>query len=113
MPIPDLERKRVEDLLVNFCDRIPAHIRPKLTNEFVFKGNAVELYERRPRYDDRTQHTESKYARLVYSPGSGAWGLRWRDRHGKWHLYKGFEDGHAFADLLVEVRRDPTNIFFG
>jgi len=48
MPIPELERRRVERALETFCERVPLHIRPELTYEDWFRGKAVTLLDRRP-----------------------------------------------------------------
>jgi len=43
MPIPELERRRVERALENFCERVPVHIRRELMFEYRFRGDAVTL----------------------------------------------------------------------
>jgi hypothetical protein len=113
MPIPELERRRVERALDKFCDRVPPAIRPELTYEYQFRGNAVVLLERRPHFQDRKRHTEHVFAKFVYSPTVGGWSLKWRDRNGRWHAYEGFKDVTQFRDVLREVEADPTCIFFG
>ncbi len=113
MPIPELERARVERALAKFCDRVPEAIRSKLTYEYRFRGNEVILLERRPRFDDRTRYTALSVARFVYSPTVGGWSLKCSDRHGRWHAYEGFQHVPHFRDLLREVEADPTGIFFG
>ncbi|HEU4561744.1 MAG TPA: DUF3024 domain-containing protein [Longimicrobium sp.] len=113
MPIPDLERRRVERALDQFCERVPAEIRHLLQYEYRFNGNAVILVERRPSFRDPAVFTELPVARFVYSPSIGGWSLRWRDRRIRWHRYEGFENRPTFGELLDEVKRDPTGIFFG
>jgi hypothetical protein len=113
MPIPELERARVERALDKFCDRVPAAIRSDLTCEYRFRGNTVVLLERRPHFRDRARHTEHLFAKFVYSPTVGGWSLRWSDRNGRWHAYQGFQDVPHFRDVLRDVVADPTGIFFG
>ena len=113
MPIPELEMARVKRLLDKFCDRIPLHIRPQLSNLYRVRGNSVVLIERRSYFLDRRRHTEHQFAKFVYSPTMGAWSLRWRDRNGKWHPYDGFEKVPHFRNALAEVASDPTGIFLG
>jgi DUF3024 family protein len=84
-----------------------------LAYEYLFRGNAVFLSERRPYFQDRTRHTDDVFAKFVYSPATGGWSLKWRDRNGRWHAYKGFEDVPHFRDALHEVDNDPTGIFLG
>jgi hypothetical protein len=113
MPIPELERRRVERALDRFRERVPVEIRDQLRYEHRFSGNAVLLVERRPSFRDPAVFTELAVARFVYSPTIGGWSLRWRDRHSRWHRYEGFENRPTFQELLDEVQRDPTGIFFG
>jgi hypothetical protein len=113
MPIPELERRRVQRALDKFCDRVPPKIRSELTYEYQFRGNAVFLAERRPHFQDRNRHTEHVFAKFVYSPTVGGWSLKWRDRNGRWHAYGGFEDVPHFRDILHEVETDPLGIFLG
>lgn len=113
MPIPELERRRVERALDKFCDRVPPAVRSGLTYEYRFRGNAVVLLERRPHFQDRKRHTEHPFAKFVYSPTIGGWSLKWRDRNERWHAYEGFEDVAQFRDVLREVEADPTCIFLG
>jgi Protein of unknown function (DUF3024) len=113
MPIPELERRHVERALDRFRERVPVEIRDKLWYEYRFDRNAVVLFERRPSFRDPDVYTELPVAKFVYSPTVGGWSLRWQDRHSRWHRYEGFENRPHFGELLAEVRRDPTGIFFG
>ena len=113
MPIPELERARVERALDRFCDRVPAAIRWELSYEYRFRGKAVVLVERRPHFQDRSRHTEHAFAKFVYSPTVGGWSLKCSDRNGRWHAYEGFQDVPRFLDALREVEADPTGIFLG
>ena len=113
MPIPELERARVERALDKLCDRVPAAIRSDLTYEYRVRGNTVVLLERRPHCRDRARHTEHLFVKFVYSPTVGGWSLRWSDRNGRWHVYQGFQAVPHFRDVLREVVADPTGIFLG
>jgi hypothetical protein len=113
MPIPELERARVERALDKFCERVPPAIRKELSYEYRFRGNEVVLIERRPDFQDPTRHTEHPFAKFVYSPTIGGWSLKWRDRNLRWHPYEGLQDVPHFRDVLREVEADPTGIFLG
>ncbi len=113
MPIPELERHKVERALTAFCDRVPLHGRSQLAYEYRFRGNAVTLLESRAHYVDASKRTVCAIAKFAYSPTVGAWSLKWLDRNERWHTYQGFERVPQFRDLLREVETDPTGIFFG
>lgn len=113
MPIPELEQARVERALAKFCDRVPPGARAELVYEYRFSGNAVVLVERRPHFQERGRYTERSFAKFVYSPTVGGWSLKWSDRHGRWHVYDGFQNVAHFRDVLREVEADPTGLFLG
>lgn len=114
MAIPDIERKRVEKALDEFCDRVPLRARDQLAYEYKFRGNAVAVYERRPPWDGRGREwTSHSVAKFNYDPKKQNWTLQWADRNSRWHNYEGYEGVRQFQDLVDEVNRDPTGIFFG
>lgn len=113
MAIPELEMRRVEAVLATFCDRVPPHARSQLWYVWKVRGNALTLAECRPHFLDKSRTTENPFARLVFDPASHTWSLRWCDRNGRFHAYEGFQGVRRFEDLLAEVDRDPTGIFFG
>lgn len=41
------------------------------------------------------------------------WSLYWRDRHLKFHEYDFVEPTSHIDELIEEVKRDPTGIFWG
>jgi hypothetical protein len=43
----------------------------------------------------------------------GVWTLYWRDSDGGWHVYRDIPPTATIDDLLREVDRDPTAIFWG
>lgn len=113
MAIPELERERVARALGRFCDKVPEHVRDKLTHDFRFVRSDVELFERRPDFRDRGRFIECTVAKFRYNAKRGSWTLFWADRNLRWHSYEGFVDRRNFLDLLREVERDPTCIFWG
>jgi hypothetical protein len=113
MALPELEAKRVEAELKRFCERVPAHVRRELWYKPVIRGNVVTLSECRPYFRDPTQTTEHAFARFKFDAAKVRWSLHWADRNGRWHKYEGFESVRSFPDLIAEVERDPTGIFFG
>lgn len=105
MLIPELELAGVKGALDMFCDRIPLHLHPELTNLYRFKGNSVVLIERRPSFRDRTRHTEHEFAKFVYNQRAGRWSLRWRDRNATGTPTMGSRTCPIFATCWPRWRR--------
>ncbi len=113
MAIPELEQVRVTRALRSFCDKVPSEIRDRLTHDFRIAGSDVELFERRPHYRERERYVEHIVAKFRYTSTHRSWTLFWADRNGRWHRYENFVDRRNFLDLLQEVEKDPTGIFWG
>ena len=114
MAVPDFELRRVRALLAQYCEaRVPAHVSHKVTMGFSVRGNAVTLFERRPRFNAPKEWLEHGVARFRYNATTGTWSLycMWRDL--KWHGYRSRGPAKRFETLLNEVHADPTGIFWG
>lgn len=57
--------------------------------------------------------TRLPVARLHYTKASCTWTLYWRDRNSKFHVYDLIRPADNIAELLAEIDRDPTGIFWG
>lgn len=113
MAIPGLERERAARALRRHCDKVPLEIRDQLTKDYRFVRSDIELFERRPHFRDRERHTEHVVAKFRYNAKRGSWTLFWSDRNLRWHAFEGFEDRRDFLELLREVEKDSTCIFWG
>ncbi|WP_269083384.1 DUF3024 domain-containing protein [Mycolicibacterium obuense] len=51
-------------------------------------------------------------ARLRYTATTNTWILNWRDRNLKFHRYDLLDPSPHIEDLLTEIDRDPTAIFW-
>lgn len=111
MALSEFDRKRTERLLDEFSRRrVPAHLRDQIRLGWAFRGDTVTLFEARPLLRNPAQWAESKIAQFR-RVGQG-WALHWQDRNGRWHAYQGLAPGRL-EQLLAEVDRDPTGIFWG
>ena len=52
-------------------------------------------------------------ARPRYTQATRMWTLYWRDRNLRFHRYDQLEPSPDIDDLLTEIHRDPTAIFWG
>lgn len=75
----------------------------------------VTIVECRPPLPDDmgAEWTRLPIARLRYTKATGLWSLWWRDRNLRFHAYDLVAPSATVEDLLAEVDRDPTAIFWG
>ncbi|WP_210776907.1 DUF3024 domain-containing protein [Micromonospora sp. U56] len=60
-----------------------------------------------------SEWTRLPVARLRYTKSTGTWTLYYRDRNLRFHRYDLAPPTSNMADLLDELDRDPTAIFWG
>jgi hypothetical protein len=95
--------------------RVPAHVRDQIRVEADVAERHVTIVECRPpwRADMGAEWTRFPIARLRYTKSTGLWSLYWRDRNLRFHQYDRVPATASVEDLLAEVDRDPTAIFWG
>jgi hypothetical protein len=114
MPLSEFTQRLVEKKLAKYCSgRIPEHSRHQVKLTYKIRGNSVTLIEERPYFRDPSTWTQSPVAQFRFDGQTKKWSLYCSDRNGKWHLYGRMKPSSDFDDLLREVDRDTTGIFWG
>ena len=114
MSLSEFTRKLIETKLTKYCEhKIPMHARDKIKLVFSIRGNNVTLFETRPYFHNPSIWTEVPVAQFRYDNKSNKWTLYCADRNSKWHLYTEAKPSGKVDDLLKEVDRDSTGIFWG
>jgi hypothetical protein len=95
--------------------RVPAQLRDQVRVEADVAERHVTIVECRPpwRADVGAEWTRFPIARLRYTRSTRLWSLYWRDRNVRFHEYNRVPAAARVEDLLAEVDRDPTAIFWG
>jgi len=110
--LPETDVARVQ----RWCrDRVPEHVRDEVRVEVDVAERHLTIVECRPpwRADVGAQWTRFPIARLRYTKTTGVWSLYWRDRNLGFHAYDLVSATASIEELLSEVDRDPTAIFWG
>ena len=107
----------VEDVLP-LCDfHVPAIVRRGELLLTASTGGQVPGLARRLREALAEQFgpewTSFPIARLRYTAADKSWTLYWRDRNLRFHIYDLLAPSNRVDDLLNEIDRDPTCIFWG
>jgi len=94
---------------------VPEHASHHVRVECQVALRHLTIVERRApwRPDLRTEWTSFPVARLRYTAADKSWTLYWRDRNLRFHIYESLEPPDGIGDLLNEIDRDPTRIFWG
>ena len=64
-------------------------------------------------HGDEGEWSTLPIARLRYTATTRTWALYWRDRNLRFHLYDLVTPSPHVEDLLAEIDRDSTGIFWG
>jgi hypothetical protein len=112
MPLPELDVARAQ----RWCAaRVPEHARHQVRVECELAPRHLTIVERRApwREDYGPEWTSLPIARLRYTAADRSWTLYWRDRHLRFHIYDRLAPSRRIEELLTEIDRDPTCIFWG
>jgi hypothetical protein len=112
--LTDLQQAEARRLLEPVC-RLPADpaVRARLMIGYRFEGPAIVLFESRPRFLRPDEWGEEAVAKFRYVASRRHWQLFCMHRDLKWHRYEILPEAESLAELVTEVRRDPTGIFWG
>lgn len=112
MALPELDIARVQ----RWCAaRVPEHALHQVRVECQATLRHLTVVERRApwRADLGPEWTIFPIARLRYTATDKTWTLYWRDRNLRFHHYDRAAATARVEDLLDEIERDPTSIFWG
>ena len=113
MALPELDVARVQ----RWCAaRVPGHARPPSPRRVPGRPTTTS---RSPsgappgaRTSGRNEPASRSRACATTTAGK-SWALYWRDRNLRFHIYDLLAPSNRVDDLLTEIGRDPTCIFWG
>ena len=112
MTLPELDVARVQ----RWCAAgVPEHARHQVRVDCEVAPRHLTIVERRApwREDFGPEWTAFCIGHLRYTAADKSWTLSWRDRNMRFHRYEPMAPSHRLEDLLTELDRDPTCIFWG
>ncbi len=112
MALPELDVARVQ----RWCaSRVPERARHQVRVQCQVAPRHLTIVERRApwREDLGPEWTSLPITRLRYTAAEKSWTLYRRDRNLRFHLYDPIAPSPRIDDLLAELDRDPTRIFWG
>lgn len=115
MALSEFQLKRCEKLVAEFIQgrRPPPHLRDKVDLTFRIGGQSIEIFELRPRWDDKSKVLECPIAKATYIKREGSWKVFWPRADMKWHSYPPAPKVASVEQFLDLVHNDDHNCFFG
>jgi hypothetical protein len=110
--LPELDVVRVQ----RWCaQRVPQRVRDQVRLDCdVASGHLTIVECRAPwREDLGPEWTRFPIARLRYTKTTKTWRVYWRDRNLRFHAYDRIRPSASINDMLAEIDRGPTGIFWG
>ncbi len=115
MALSEFQLKRCEKLVAEFIQmrRPPPHLHDKVDLTFRISGQSIEIFEIRPRFDDKSVTLECPIAKATYNKREASWKVFWPRADMKWHRYKPRPEVKSVEEFLDIVQKDEHCCFFG
>jgi len=115
MALSEFEQKKIEKTVREYVEkhRPPAHIRDEVDLSFRVKGQSVEIFEIRPRWDNPSVKIEESVAKATYLKAKRNWKIFWQRADLKWYRYDPVPDVKTIEQFLYVVEKDQYSCFFG
>lgn len=112
--LSEFQEREARKLLAPLCE-VPddAHVRSQVRKGIRVDGTTIVLFESRPRVDHPAEWMEHPVAKFRYVKSRHVWLLHCMFSDLAWHRYEPLPEAASLAELVDEVRRDPTCIFWG
>ena len=109
--IPDLDLRKIHKYEARV---VPPDFQDQIRMEVDIRGKTVTTVEcRLPwREDFGPEWTRQGVARMKFDTANNEWTLYWSDRNSRWHIFDLISPG-SIDEILEEIERDRTNIFWG
>ncbi len=110
--VPDIDLARVRQ----WCQKkVPARVRDKVRVECEASGRDLTIIELHavPESGADQEWLRHPVARLRYMKSRGIWRLYWGDSNDRWHEYPDLPWARDVREVLAEIDRDPTALFWG
>jgi hypothetical protein len=113
--LPELDRQRILRWADSRNKALPERAVGQIRYEVDLTATSATILECRPpwRADFGPDWTRFPIARLRYTKTQNKWSLYWRDRNLRFHFYDLVAPSPHVEDLLAEIDRDATGIFWG
>lgn len=105
----------IEKQIAAFVDRKrpPEEIRDEVDLGYSYQNYTVEIFEIRPRWDDKSTIQHIPVAKSRYIKSQNVWRIYWMRSNLKWTPYAPQPEVKRINDFLNIVDQDALGCFFG
>ena len=93
--------------------RPPEEIRSEVDISYSFRSGLVELFEIRPKWDDKNSFQNFPIARAKYVKSKNIWRIYWMTSNEKWISYKPKPEVTNFLEFINILKNDKNGCFWG
>jgi hypothetical protein len=113
--MPDVDLARARKWIEARNANLPESARGLIRYDLDVADRTITILECRRswRQECGTEWTRHPVARLRYTKARGEWSLYWSDRNLEFHEYDLVRPTPYLDELITEIERDPTSIFWG
>ena len=114
MAFTEIELKKIDKIVGAFCkERTPEGLEDQLMVCYRVQNQDVLIYERRPRWNNPQEFTDSAVAKLKFVRTANIWQLYWQRANSKWVSYTPYPANKELKVLVKEIDKDQFGCFFG
>ncbi|WP_139683696.1 DUF3024 domain-containing protein [Vibrio tasmaniensis] len=115
MAFSEIEQKRYEKTVEIYLDsrRPPVEIRDQLDLGYRVNGQAIEIFEVRPKWNDPSEKMESPIAKVKYYKSRNEWAIYWMKSDLKWHIYEPTAEVKSLEAFFEVLNADVYGSFWG
>lgn len=105
----------IEGEIQKFIDSIrpPIDIRDKVDIGYTFQNNALQIFEIRPRWDNRNKTIQTPIAKAKFVKSRGIWIVYWKRASGKWERYQPNPEVNELSLFFEVLVTDEYGCFWG
>lgn len=93
--------------------RPPVELRDELDIGYDFQQNTLELFEIRPKWDNKDEIIHSPIAKSRFIKVHGIWKVYWMRANGRWESYQPHPEVKSIDGFFALIQEDKYGCFFG
>lgn len=93
--------------------RPPEEVRDQIDIWYLYINNVVEIYEIRPKWDDKTISQHFPIARAKFVKSQNRWRIYWLSGNNKWLPYTPKPEVGKLYEFIELIKNDKSGCFWG